>query len=121
MTQHTTNTTNSTDASNSVSRDIGGAVSSILSMYKNDSAKYKGTIADNFHDAFDKYMRAIEDLQLPATKGLQLLQNMLTGEVLGFNFSINANCKTLAMPVLFSKHCSFPPRSKMLHGVNLIL
>jgi hypothetical protein len=66
------------------SRDSGRAVASILIMYKNDSAKYGETITENFQEAFDRYLRTIEDLQLPTTKGLQLLHYMLTGEALSF-------------------------------------
>lgn len=94
-TQHTPNPTTS-DAPNYASRDNGRAVASILSMYKTDSAKYGGTIDENFQEAFDRYLRAIEDLQLPTTKGLQLLHNMLTGEALSFFSSISATCQTLS-------------------------
>ena len=65
-------------------------------MYKPDSAKYGGTIDENFQEAFDRYLRAIEDLQLPTTKGLKLLHNMLTGEALSFFSSISATCQTLS-------------------------
>jgi hypothetical protein len=51
-TQHTPHHTTS-DAPNYASRDSGRAVASILSMYKNDSAKYGGTITENFQEAFD--------------------------------------------------------------------
>jgi hypothetical protein len=94
-TQHTPHPTIS-DAPNYASRDSGRAVASILSMYKNDSAKYGGTITENFQEAFDRYLLAIEYIQIPNTKGLQLLRNMLTGEALSFYSSISATCQTLS-------------------------
>jgi hypothetical protein len=94
-TQHIPHPTTS-DAPKYASRDSSRAVASILSMYKTDSAKYGGTITENFQEALDRYLRSIEDLQLPPTKWLQFLHNMLTGEALSFYSSISATCQTLS-------------------------
>jgi hypothetical protein len=94
-TQHTPHPTTS-DAPNYASRDSGRAFASILSIYNNYSAKYGGTITENVQEAFDRYLRAIEDLQIPNTKGLQLLHKMLTGETLSFYYSISATCTKLS-------------------------
>jgi hypothetical protein len=94
-TQHTPHPTTS-DAPNYASRDSGRSVSSILSMYKTDSARYGGTITENFQEAFDIYLRAIEDLQLPTIKWLQFLHKMLTGEALSVYSAISAPCQTLS-------------------------
>jgi hypothetical protein len=55
-------------------------------MYKDTASKYGGTIKENFQDAFHKYLRVIDDLQIPSDRGLQVLHNMLTGEALRFCF-----------------------------------
>jgi hypothetical protein len=94
-TQHTPHPTTS-DAPNYASSDSGRSVASIASMYRNDSDKYGGTITENFQEAFDRYLRAIEDLQIPNTKGMQLLHKMFTGEALSFYSSISATCQTLS-------------------------
>jgi hypothetical protein len=64
-------------------------------MYKDTASKYGGTIKENFQDAFHKYLRVIDDLQIPSDRGLQVLHNMLTGEALMFCSTIRGNFQTL--------------------------
>jgi hypothetical protein len=64
-------------------------------MYKGNASKYGGTVNDNFQEAFDKYLRVIDNLQIPSDKGLQVLHNILTGKALSFYSTIRDNCQTL--------------------------
>jgi hypothetical protein len=92
--QHTTEYTNSDIANDR--RDEARAVSSLLSVYRDDYSKYGGTVKENFHEAFDKFERVVQDLGITPTKGLQVLHNMLTGEALSYFTSRRSECQTLA-------------------------
>jgi hypothetical protein len=90
----TTNPRN--DANNYAQRDSARAVGSLLNMYKDQASKYGRTIKENVQETFDKYLRVIDDLQIPSEKGLQILHNMLTGEALSFYSTISNSCQTLS-------------------------
>lgn len=94
--QREASTTPYNDATNYAQRDSARAVGSLLNMYKDDASKYGGTIKENFQEAFDKYSRVIDDLQIPSDRGLQILHNMLTGEALSFYSTIRDDCQTLS-------------------------
>jgi hypothetical protein len=92
---HEASSTTHSDISNYTQRYSARAVGSLLNMYKDNASKYGGTIKENFQEAFDKYLRVIDDLQIPSDNGLQVLHNMLTGEALSFYSTIRHNCQTL--------------------------
>jgi hypothetical protein len=64
-------------------------------MYKDNASKYGGMIKKNFQEAFDKYLRVIDNLQITSDEGLQVLHNMLTGEALSISSTILDNFQTL--------------------------
>jgi hypothetical protein len=93
---HEASSTPRNDANTHSQRDSARTVGSLLKMYNNNASKYGGTIKENFQEAFDKYLRVIDDLQIPSDKGLQVLHNMLTGNSLSFYSTIRGNCQTLS-------------------------
>jgi hypothetical protein len=93
---HEASSTPRNDANTHDQRDSARAVEYLLNMYKDNASKYGGTIEENFQEVFDKYLRVIDDLQIPSDKGLQVFHNMLTGEALRFYSTIRGNCQTLS-------------------------
>jgi hypothetical protein len=116
--QREASTTPYNDATNYAQRDSARTVGSLLSLYKDDSSKYGGTIKENFQEAFDKYSRVIDDLQIPSDRGLQILHNMLAGEALSFYSTIAMIVRRSETLINYSKRSSCPLRGKMLRDVN---